>query len=104
MEILKSVLISIAVFVVLSAILGVLLGICSKVFHVENDPRIDEVTKLLPGANCGGCGHPGCAGMAAAVVEQGADPGRCKPCKRDRVEEIKEYLKKHTGPNGEYIE
>ena len=39
-------------------------------FKVEEDPRIDDVEKMLPGANCGGCGFPGCRGLACALVEQ----------------------------------
>ena len=31
---------------------------------------IDEVEKMLPGANCGGCGFAGCRGMADALVKQ----------------------------------
>lgn len=96
--------IPILIFAGLSAVLGALLGICSKIFHVENDPRIEVVISMLPGANCGGCGHPGCSGMASAIVEEGADASNCKPCKATQVEAIKEYMKKHTGPNGEYIE
>ncbi len=97
-------LIAVLVFAILSATLGALLGICSKIFHVENDPRIEVITSMLPGANCGGCGHPGCSGMATSIVEEGTDASNCKPCKKERVEEIKAYLKAHTGPNGEYIE
>lgn len=37
-------------------------------FKVEEDPRIDEVEKMLPGANCGGCGFAGCRGFASALV------------------------------------
>jgi RnfABCDGE-type electron transport complex B subunit len=40
----------------------------SKKFHVEEDPRIEEVTEVLPGANCGGCGFAGCAAYAEHVV------------------------------------
>ena len=50
------------------------LYLCSKRFAVYEDPRIGEVTSLLPGANCGGCGFPGCGGMADALVK-GADAG-----------------------------
>ena len=39
-------------------------------FRVEEDPRIDEVEKMLPGANCGGCGFAGCRGMADALVKR----------------------------------
>ena len=45
----------------------VLFGVAKK-FKVEEDPRIDEVNELLPGANCGGCGYPGCRGFAEAVI------------------------------------
>jgi Na+-translocating ferredoxin:NAD+ oxidoreductase RNF subunit RnfB len=40
----------------------------SKKFYVYEDPRIGEVTDLLPGANCGGCGFAGCAAYAENVV------------------------------------
>ena len=50
------------------------LYVCSKKFAVHEDPRLAQVSALLPGANCGGCGYPGCSGMAAALVK-GADAG-----------------------------
>ena len=48
---------------------AVILYFVAKKFHVEEDSRIDEVTELLPGANCGGCGYPGCRGFAEACVK-----------------------------------
>jgi Na+-translocating ferredoxin:NAD+ oxidoreductase RNF subunit RnfB len=39
-------------------------------FKVYEDPRIDEVEGMLPGANCGACGYPGCRGMADGLVGQ----------------------------------
>ena len=53
---------------------AVLLYAVSKKFAVKTDPRVGEVTSLLPGANCGGCGFAGCANMAEALVK-GADNG-----------------------------
>ncbi len=44
------------------------LAISSKVFYVEEDPRIEAVMDALPGANCGGCGYAGCEGYAIAVI------------------------------------
>ncbi|HOO56079.1 MAG TPA: RnfABCDGE type electron transport complex subunit B [bacterium] len=54
---------------------AVMLGIASKIFYVYEDPRIAKVEYALLGANCGGCGYPGCASAAEAVVngEAGAD-------------------------------
>lgn len=46
-----------------------LLYAVSKKFHVEEDPRIGEVQEALPGANCGGCGFPGCGGFASACAK-----------------------------------
>jgi len=44
------------------------LGVASRVFYVEEDPRIADVESVLPGANCGGCGYAGCSAAAEAVV------------------------------------
>lgn len=41
----------------------------SKKFEVYEDPRIAQVQDVLPAANCGGCGYPGCAGFAVACVK-----------------------------------
>lgn len=48
---------------------AVILYIVAQKFKVEEDPRIDIVEGLLPGANCGGCGYPGCRGLAEAAVK-----------------------------------
>ena len=62
------------------AISAVLLYFVSRKFHVEEDPRIDLVTEALPGANCGGCGYPGCAAFAKACVESNSLDGLfCTP-------------------------
>lgn len=53
------------------------LGIASRFFAVEIDPKVKEIEDALPGANCGGCGFPGCSGFAEAVVAGSADPGGC---------------------------
>ena len=54
---------------VLGALLAVVLYFVAQKFKVEEDPRIDEVEKMLPGANCGGCGFAGCRAMSEALVK-----------------------------------
>ncbi|MDI9519115.1 MAG: (Fe-S)-binding protein [Bacillota bacterium] len=76
----------------IGGVLGVILGISSKLFFVEEDTRVADVTALLPGYNCGGCGYPGCSGLAVALVEGTAKVELCKPAKADKKQEIKEYL------------
>lgn len=55
---------------VLGVLAAVILYVVAQKFRVEEDPRIDEVEKMLPGANCGGCGFAGCRGMADALVKR----------------------------------
>ena len=54
---------------------AIMLSIASRVFYVWEDPKIEEVENALLGANCGGCGYPGCNAAAIAVVtgKAGAD-------------------------------
>ena len=67
-------LIAIIVLGGIALVAALILYVCSKRFAVYEDPRIAQVASLLPGANCGGCGFPGCSGMADALVK-GADKG-----------------------------
>ena len=53
---------------VLGIVFGAILAVAAKVFSVEKDPREEAIAECLPGANCGGCGYPGCSGYAAAIV------------------------------------
>mgnify|MGYP002169792679 FL=1 len=83
--------------------LGLGLGVADKYLKVEADVRVEKVTSLLPGYNCGGCGFPGCSGMAEALVSGDMDHIACKPCKADKREEIIDYLKNTPGPDGSTI-
>ena len=56
---------------------GMLLAFASQVFAVKTDPRLEEVEKVLPGANCGACGYAGCRVYAEALLK-GANPSLCK--------------------------
>lgn len=98
------VLIACAITLVIGALLGLLLAIADKYLSVKEDPRIAEVTKMLPGANCGGCGFPGCSGMADSIVNSGnKNLSACRPCKPEAKEKIKEYLANTPGPDGSTI-
>jgi RnfABCDGE-type electron transport complex B subunit len=62
---------------VLAVFMAFVLGWANKAFHVEVNPKVEQVTHALPGANCGGCGFIGCAEYAEAVVSGGAPPDKC---------------------------
>lgn len=46
-----------------------LLYFVAQRFKLDVDPRIEDVEEILPGANCGGCGSPGCAPFAERLVK-----------------------------------
>lgn len=54
---------------VIGCLAAVILFFVAQKFKVYEDPRIDEVAAVLPGANCGGCGFPGCRGFAEGCVK-----------------------------------
>jgi RnfABCDGE-type electron transport complex B subunit len=76
---------------------GIGLAYASKVFHVEVDPRVEQVDEALPGANCGACGQPGCSGYAQAVVEGKAPLTACSPGGPDVAAEIAGILGMDAG-------
>lgn len=72
-----SVLIAAGVVGVIGILAGILLGFASEKFKVEVDEKEIKVRELLPGNNCGGCGFPGCDGLAAAIAKGEAKPNGC---------------------------
>ena len=56
---------------------GLLLTWVAKVFAVPKNPTRDAVREALPGANCGGCGYPGCDGCADAIAAGKAPVNAC---------------------------
>lgn len=65
----NTVLITIISLSLIGALAAVILYFVARKFKVFEDPRIDIVEGVLPGANCGGCGYPGCRGFAEACVK-----------------------------------
>lgn len=92
----NGILIAAAVVGGVGLVLGIILGIADKFLQVEVDPRIEKVLSMLPGYNCGACGKPGCAGLAEAMIVEGAKPELCKPCKPDVRKEIEKFLKEQA--------
>ena len=72
---------------------AVLLYFVSQAFKVEEDPRIDLVQAVLPGANCGGCGFAGCRNFAEACVKAGSTEGlSCPVGGEPTMDEVKKIL------------
>ena len=76
----KFILLAVLVLGVTGAIFAMVLYFVAQKFKVEEDPLIDEIADVLPGANCGGCGKAGCRALAEAFVKQGNMDGlKCAP-------------------------
>lgn len=56
---------------------GLFLGVAAIKFHVDIDEKEVAVLEALPGNNCGGCGFPGCSGLAAAIAKGEAPVNQC---------------------------
>ena len=56
---------------------GVILTVASIVMHVKSDDRIEQIMKILPGANCGGCGFTGCRNYAEGIIKNGVTANKC---------------------------
>jgi len=77
----------------MAAVFGAVLAIASRVFAVHRDPRVEQVLDLLPGANCGACGYPGCSGFAEALVKGTVPEGViCPPGGAETMAKIAEVL------------
>ena len=84
---------AIIVVFVAGLILAILLALANKYLKVEEDPHKDEILAMLPGANCGACGHPGCAGLAEAMASgESKNAKDCKVIKGDKCEALQKYL------------
>ncbi len=69
----------------------------SKKFYVYEDPRIDRVEALLPGANCGGCGFAGCRAYAENIVQNMNLDTVCPVADKDQMEKIAQLLGLEVG-------
>ncbi|MFA5527598.1 MAG: RnfABCDGE type electron transport complex subunit B [Peptostreptococcales bacterium] len=72
----------------MALIFGAILAVASEKFKVEVDQRIIDIRAVLPGANCGGCGFPGCDGYANAVVSGAAKSNGCPVCSSEIAAQI----------------
>lgn len=76
----------------LTLFLAVMLVLANKKFYVYEDPRIDKVEEMLPYANCGACGFPGCRPFAEALVSGSVLPGKCTVSSDEGRMAIAEFL------------
>lgn len=84
--------IAVAFMSALGVVLASILVVANRWLFVLEDPRIDDVEDLLPKANCGACGTPGCRPFAEKLVKGEVDPGLCTVNSKDTNQVIANFL------------
>jgi RnfABCDGE-type electron transport complex B subunit len=76
---------------------ALLIALAHRRFYVFEDPRLEGVTQLLPGTNCGACGYPGCRGFAEGLVAGTTSPAGCSVLSAEQRVEVAEFLGVEVG-------
>ena len=74
-----NVIFAVLVLGVIAVVFGLILSVAAKAFEVKVDERLPKIQACLAGANCGGCGYPGCGGCAEAILAGKAPVTACAP-------------------------
>lgn len=85
-------LVGLSILVGLGLFFAVILAVASIKLKVFEDPRIDEVEDMLPHANCGACGQPGCRAFAELVIAGQTSPAKCTVSSPEAIEKIAGFL------------
>lgn len=73
-------------------VFAIFIAAANKKLKVWEDPRIDVVSAMLPQANCGACGLPGCRAFAEKAVGGEIQPSKCTASNAERISEIAHFL------------
>ena len=73
-------------------VFATLIALAHRKLRVWEGPRIDAVASMLPNANCGACGLPGCRAFAEQAVAGTIQPARCSVMNADGVAAVAAYL------------
>ncbi len=88
----QDIIIAVSILTGLGLLFAFILAIAYKKLRVYEDPRIDVVDSMLPKANCGACGAPGCHAFAEMVVAGTINPGKCTVSTPAAIERIASYI------------
>ncbi|MCG2716476.1 MAG: RnfABCDGE type electron transport complex subunit B [Candidatus Marinimicrobia bacterium] len=77
---------------VIGLFFSILITLANKKLYVEEDPHIELIIDLLPGANCGSCGYAGCANFAENLAGAKSQLNDCPVCGAEAAEKIAQIL------------
>ena len=86
------ILLAVAIIGGIGLVFASLIAVANRKLKVWEDPRIDVVAGMLPNANCGACGVPGCRAFAERLVAGTSKPAGCNVASPALREEIAAYL------------
>ncbi len=93
----QTIVISGSIMLGIGVFFGVVLALANRFLKVWEDPRIDVLEEMLPAANCGACGQPGCRGFATSLVADESLPGACTVASPEGIEAIAAFLGVEAG-------
>ena len=73
-------------------VFAILIALANRKLKVWEDPRIDAVAGMLPNANCGACGLPGCRAFAEEAVAGKVTPSQCNVLDAPGLAAVATYL------------
>jgi Na+-translocating ferredoxin:NAD+ oxidoreductase RNF subunit RnfB len=82
---------------------SILIALASAEFRVQENPRLDRITEILPGLNCGACGFANCKAFAEAVIDGKAPADGCKVRGTKTAEQISVAIGKKTKKSEKYV-
>jgi Na+-translocating ferredoxin:NAD+ oxidoreductase RNF subunit RnfB len=100
---LHAVILSVEILAGVGLVFAAFIALASWKLRVYEDPRIDVVTSMLPGANCGACGFPGCRGFAEQVVSGKKQPAGCNVIDEGGAASIASYLGVDAGESSKRV-
>lgn len=81
------------ILVTVIGLIGAVILVAASIFmYVPVDERVEKITGVLAGANCGACGCAGCADYAKSIVEDGNAINKCTPGGAKSVAAIAEIM------------
>ena len=98
-------LIPILIMIIICGCLGFLISLFSKLFYINENEKVEEIYKMLPGYNCGACGYVSCEEMAKAILEGEVKYAKaCKVITDANAESLKAYCKTIKDNKGNVID
>lgn len=73
----SEIIIAVVALCIIALVIGIVLSIAEKIFHVEVNENEEKIREELPGSNCGGCGYAGCDSLAKAIANGEAPVTAC---------------------------